>query len=293
MNLEVGSASHAVQTADIMKRFEEIGLKDKPTHVLVVGDVNSTIACALVASKLGIKVVHVEAGLRSFDRTMPEEINRVLTDAISDLFFTTEESANENLQREGIPEEKVHFVGNVMIDTLFKHREQAEKSDILNRLGLNRVRPNNPTKPYALLTLHRPSNVDDEDKLQDIIQGLNKVSEEIPIIFPIHPRTAKRIDEFKCRHCFNWLSPCDSARQLRSSGINCTEPLGYLGFLQLMAYSKLVLTDSGGIKEETTVLGIPCVTIRENTERPVTVTHGTNRVVGQQRRELSTVLLRH
>ena len=283
INLEVRSASHAFQTAEIMKRFEGVCLKEKPSHVLVVGDVNSTIACALVASKLKIKIIHVEAGLRSFDRSMPEEINRLLTDAISDLLFTTEESANENLRREGIPKEKIHFVGNVMIDTLVKHREKAQQSDILSKLNLNNSGAENQADPYAVLTLHRPSNVDDGQKFPAIVDGLAKVSREIPIIFPIHPRTAKRIKEFNCLHYFNCLSPSSPKMKANSRGINCIDPLGYLDFLHLMSNSKLVLTDSGGIQEETTILRIPCVTIRDNTERPITVTHGTNRVVGTNR----------
>lgn len=316
INLDVGSASHALQTAEIMIRFEKVCLHEKPTHVLVVGDVNSTIACALVASKMGIKTVHVEAGLRSFDRNMPEEINRVLTDAISDLLFTTEESANRNLRGEGIPEEKIYFVGNVMIDTLFKNKKKAEESDIIQRLRLaenelgNPIDLNNPinqrnpvTKviPYALLTLHRPSNVDDEQRFHGIVEALTKLSKRIPIIFPAHPRTLNRINQFGFKEYFNWkLNKLIAANGSKSAAnsenpanpinglntMNLIPPLGYLDFLHLMVNAKLVLTDSGGIQEETTILGIPCVTIRKNTERPITITHGTNVVSGVEKENI-------
>jgi UDP-N-acetylglucosamine 2-epimerase (non-hydrolysing) len=302
INLEVGSASHAVQVAEIMIRFEKVCLDHNPTHVLVVGDVNSTIACSLVASKIqydsrqhrstvslqnsnGLRplIAHVEAGLRSFDRSMPEEINRVLTDAISDLLFTTEESANENLRREGISEEKIHFVGNVMIDSLLKHKKKAEQSNILYSLGLVNSRSNDSTNQvnrYAVLTLHRPSNVDHLQSFQGIIEALTEVSEKIPIIFPAHPRTLNRIKEFDLENHFDKSLGSGLKIVNRSKGIHCVDSLGYLDFLQLMSNAKLVLTDSGGIQEETTILGIPCVTIRENTERPVTVLHGTNVVAG-------------
>jgi len=304
INLEVGSSSHAEQTAEIMKRFEPVCLTEKPTHVLVVGDVNSTIACALVAAKLGIKVIHVEAGLRSFDRTMPEEINRVLTDSISDLLFTTEESANENLMREGIPEEKVYFVGNVMIDTLIKHRERAAQSDILNRLGLAVVplggatsptdgkAAKNPISPYAVLTLHRPSNVDSETIFRNIIEALKTVACELPIVFPIHPRTVSRIRDFALEAFFEW-SPLyqmgsnatgggtgAGVTSKTGKGIHVVPPLGYLDFLHLISNARLVFTDSGGIQEESTILNVPCITMRENTERPVTVSSGTNMIAG-------------
>jgi UDP-N-acetylglucosamine 2-epimerase (non-hydrolysing) len=298
INLDVGSASHPLQTAEIMKGFEKVCLQEKPTHVLVVGDVNSTIACALVASKMGIKTIHIEAGLRSFDRSMPEEINRILTDAISDFLFTTEESANKNLQREGIPEEKIYFVGNVMIDTLLKNKKKAEQSDILYRLGLTNTQPNNsrkpinPTKRYAVLTLHRPSNVDDEEAFQGIIEALTEVSKQIPVIFPAHPRTFHRITELLLQKYFNWTiynstnSRNPSIPTNPGVAINLIHPLGYLDFLHLMAHAKLVLTDSGGIQEETAILGIPCVTIRNNTERPITVTHGTNLVAGVKKENI-------
>lgn len=289
INLEIGSASHAVQTAEIMKRFEKACLQEEPTHVLVVGDVNSTIGCALVASKLGIKVIHVEAGLRSFDRTMPEEINRVLTDAISDLLFTTEESANENLRQEGIPEEKIHFVGNVMIDTLLKHKKKARESNILYTLGLIKDPSTDNTQQtadYCVLTLHRPSNVDDKENFQGIIEALSEISKQIPIIFPVHPRTMNRIKEFGLEKYFDWKLNKSTDPINPKNSINLIPPLGYLDFVQLMSSSKLVLTDSGGMQEETTILGIPCITIRSNTERPVTVKYGTNKVVGTSRNKI-------
>lgn len=267
INLEVGSGSHAFQTAEIMKRFEPVLLEENPDYVLVVGDVNSTIACALVAAKLGVKVIHVEAGLRSFDRSMPEEINRVLTDAISDILFITERNAEKNLLREGIAKEKIYFVGNVMIDTLLNHKEKARQSGILQKLGFLKD-PADLPGPYAVLTLHRPSNVDDGHVLGRIFDALNEISRSLPIVFPVHPRTRNKLE----------------AEGISLSGdIKSIEPLGYLDFLKLMAHAKLVLTDSGGIQEETTVLGVPCLTLRENTERPVTITEGTNVLVGTDR----------
>ncbi len=263
--LEVGSASHAVQTAEIMKRFEPMVINFKPDVVLVVGDVNSTIACALVAAKLGIKVAHVEAGLRSFDRQMPEEINRILTDAISDFLFITEPSAFENLKKEGISKEKIFFVGNVMIDTLLRNQKKAAPSKILDQLNL-------PTKSFAVITLHRPSNVDNPERLRKLVDVLQIIGKKLPIIFPVHPRTKKNLQ--------NYIQ--DSAQPLYSNdrGLRLIEPLGYLDFLKLMTAARFVLTDSGGIQEETTILGIPCLTLRENTERPITVKIGTNMVVG-------------
>ncbi len=267
INLGVGSASHAKQTAMIMEKFEPVLLDYEPDYVLVVGDVNSTIACALVAVKLGVKVIHVEAGLRSFDRTMPEEINRLLTDAISDLLFVSEESGVKNLKNEGIPEEKIFLVGNVMIDTLMKHRKRAEETNILEELRLE-------PKQYGLVTLHRPANVDSKEKLQSILEGLGKVSEELSLIFAIHPRTRKNIERF------------DLVDFVKSfSGIRLTEPFGYLEFLKLMSNARVVFTDSGGMQEETTILGVPCLTLRENTERPATITDGTNRLVNPPKRD--------
>jgi UDP-N-acetylglucosamine 2-epimerase (non-hydrolysing) len=261
INLEVGSGSHAEQTAEIIKRFEPIVLEFHPDYVLVVGDVNSTIACGLVAVKLGIKLIHVEAGLRSFDRTMPEEINRVLTDTISDLLFVTEQSGMDNLAREGVNSHKVHLVGNVMIDTLLANRSKAEQSDVMARLGLKE-------KGYAVITLHRPSNVDDAINLGAILDAFAEIQQEMKLVFPIHPRTRKNIAG---------MGLAQRAQQM--SNLLLIEPVGYLDFLCLMSNAALVMTDSGGIQEETTILGVPCMTLRENTERPVTIEQGTNRLV--------------
>ena len=260
--LRVGSGSHAQQTARVMLAFEPVLLEHRPDWVIVVGDVNSTVACALTAAKLGIRVAHVEAGLRSFDRTMPEEYNRLLTDHIADLLFTTEPSANENLRREGISEEKIHFVGNVMIDTLLRHKERALTLDVLGKYGLE-------SQGFALLTLHRPSNVDVREVLAGILDALAEIQARLPVIFPAHLRTVKRLREFGFE-----------GRLAGTPNLQVTEPLGYLEFLNLMANAQLVLTDSGGIQEETTILDVPCLTLRKNTERAVTVTQGTNVVVG-------------
>ncbi|MGB0714342.1 MAG: non-hydrolyzing UDP-N-acetylglucosamine 2-epimerase [Phycisphaerae bacterium] len=260
INLEVGSGSHAQQTAAIMSRFEPICTEFQPDWVVVVGDVNSTIACALVASKLGIKVAHVEAGLRSFDRRMPEEINRILTDSISDVLFVTEPAAIENLKHEGVPPSKIRFVGNVMIDTLMRNRERANDTGIVSSLGL-------ATRGYGVVTLHRPSNVDSAHQLVQILEALEIIGRELPLVFPVHPRTLATLKSLD--------------QDLR--GIRPIEPLGYLDFLGLVDQARVVLTDSGGIQEETTVLGVPCITMRENTERPVTVEHGTNQLAGTTR----------
>jgi UDP-N-acetylglucosamine 2-epimerase (non-hydrolysing) len=262
VNLGVGSGSHAVQTAEIMKAFEPVLLREKPDAVLVVGDVNSTIACGLVAVKLGVKLVHVEAGLRSFDRTMPEEINRILTDGISDLLFCTEQSGVDNLRREGVADEKVFLVGNVMIDTLLKNREKAGQSTILEELAL-------VPGQYVVLTLHRPANVDDPAVLGRILDALEIVQRDMPIVFPIHPRTRKNLDG----------SPL-GRRVADMKGLRLIDPAGYLDFLKLMSSAKAILTDSGGIQEETTILRIPCITLRPNTERPVTADIGSSRIVG-------------
>lgn len=305
VDLGVGSGSHAIQTAEIMRRFEPVLVKEQPDVVLVVGDVNSTIACTLVASKIEYPggnrsgrrrplLAHVEAGLRSGDRTMPEEINRILTDALSDLHFTTEPEAQEHLLREGIAKSRIHFVGNTMVDTLLKHRQHAEQSPILWHLGLARMqavegevdaqaRSASPkARAYAVVTLHRPSNVDHPETFREILEALTVIGTHLPIIFPVHPRTQARIREFGLG---DRIAFADVAAGLSSgtSGIRCIEPLGYLDFLCLMANATLVLTDSGGIQEETTVLGVPCVTLRENTERPVTITHGTNVLVGTKK----------
>jgi UDP-N-acetylglucosamine 2-epimerase (non-hydrolysing) len=273
--LGVGSGTHAEQTGKIMIEFEKVCLREKPDLVVVVGDVNSTVACALTAVKLSIPVAHVEAGLRSFDRTMPEEINRVLTDQISDYLFTTCEDANKNLISEGIPKGKIFFVGNVMIDTLKAHVELAQKSRILKKL---RLRENGQLKKYAVLTLHRPSNVDDQPVLEGILRALNRISERIPVIFPAHPRTISRIKNFKLDDMIFFKN--NSLLSDLPKKTILMPPLGYLDFLCLMSNATLVLTDSGGIQEETTILGVPCLTLRDNTERPITVREGTNIVVG-------------
>jgi UDP-N-acetylglucosamine 2-epimerase (non-hydrolysing) len=264
VNLSVGSASHAQQTAAIMAAFEPVLQNSRADLVLVVGDVNSTIACALVAVKLGIPVAHVEAGLRSFDRTMPEEINRVLTDQISELLFTTEASAETNLRREGIAADRIHFVGNVMIDTLLAHRDRARTLDVHGALGL---RPGE----YGLLTLHRPTNVDDPEVFERLIGAIGHITDDVPVVFPVHPRTRPVVGR----------SAIAGAMAARGR-LRLLDPLGYLEFICLMGQARIVLTDSGGIQEETTILGVPCLTLRETTERPITVTHGTNRVVGTQ-----------
>jgi len=285
--LGVGSGSHSVQTAKVMEGFEKVLSAEKPDIVIVVGDVNSTVACALVTKKTCCtsdagrdfipKLVHVEAGLRSFDRTMPEEVNRIVTDALSDLLFTTEESANQNLKREGVSTEKIHFVGNVMIDTLLRYRTKAQESTILKDLQLC---DGGRAKPYAILTLHRPANVDDPETLSKILDVFLDISRHMPLIFPAHPRTLKQIQDgalgdYFVDHFMEGPEPWDSRVRIR-----LVPPLGYLDFLHLMSLAKVVLTDSGGIQEETTILGVPCITLRENTERPVTLTHGTNVLVG-------------
>lgn len=260
--LNVGSDTHARQTAAVMLAFEPALLEYQPDFVCVVGDVNSTLACALVAAKLGVKVAHVEAGLRSFDRSMPEEINRLLTDALADYLFTPSEDGDANLLREGVPLERIFRVGNVMIDTLLRHRARAVQIAPLASWGL---RPAH----YAVLTLHRPSNVDDPAVLRGLLETLLLVQEQLPIVFPVHPRTRQRLQAFGLNDMLK-----------RASQLHVIEPLGYFEFLGLMAQAGIVLTDSGGIQEETTVLGVPCLTLRENTERPITVTHGTNQIVG-------------
>lgn len=259
--LNVGSDSHASQTAKIMIEFEKVILKEKPKLIIVVGDVNSTLACALVAKKLFIKVAHVEAGLRSFDMKMPEEINRLLTDQISDLLFITEKSAEENLKREGINPDKIFFVGNIMIDTLIMNLQKAKELNSLEKYGLKE-------KQYALVTLHRPSNVDSKKNLEKVIKIIDFLQDKIKIFFPIHPRTLKNLKKFNFE------------KHLQKNNIILSEPIGYLDFLNLMTNSKLVLTDSGGIQEEASYLKIPVLTLRKNTERPITVDLGTNTIVG-------------
>ncbi|HKS09908.1 MAG TPA: UDP-N-acetylglucosamine 2-epimerase (non-hydrolyzing) [Pyrinomonadaceae bacterium] len=261
-HLGVGSGSHAAQTAAVMERFEPVVLQEKPDWVLVVGDVNSTLACALVCVKLGIKVAHVEAGLRSRDRTMPEEINRLLTDQIADLLLTPSEDAGANLRAEGIPAERIRFVGNVMIDSLLQNLEHARQSRARAELGV-------ADADYAVLTLHRPSNVDQRETFTRILAALESIAEKLPVIFPVHPRTRKTIAELGL-----------SDRVAAIENLRLIDPLGYLDFLSLYSSARLVLTDSGGIQEETTALGIPCLTLRENTERPITVELGSNVIVG-------------
>ena len=268
INLEVGSGSHAAQTAEVMRRFEPALDEKQPSAVLVVGDVNSTLACALVATKKGVPVIHVEAGLRSFDRAMPEEINRILTDQLSDLLFTTERSGRENLLREGIDESRIRFVGNVMIDTLRRNLERAVPlAQILQEAG-------KATSPgvhdgYAVLTMHRPSNVDDPDTLRTLLETILKISPRLPVIFPMHPRTRAMVEKFGL------------GKMLDVPELVQLPPVGYLEMLGLMKDARLVLTDSGGIQEETTALGVPCITLRNNTERPITVDEGTNTIAGQ------------
>ena len=262
VSLGVGSGSHAQQTAAVMTGFESAINEWRPNLVIVVGDVNSTVACALVAAKLGIPVAHVEAGLRSFDRSMPEEINRVLTDHLSDYLFTTEESAHDNLRREGIPEERIHFVGNVMIDTLLANRERARALDAPKRHSVGRG-------GYVLLTLHRPANVDNPLIFEQLMTAIAQIARSLPVLFPVHPRTKPSL----------LRSPLASSL-VAENRLRLLPPVGYHEFIGLMEASAALMTDSGGAQEESTALGVPCLTLRDNTERPVTVTHGTNRVVG-------------
>ncbi len=264
INLGVGSSSHACQTADIMKAFEPVLIDQKPDAVLVVGDVNSTIACGMVAVKMGIKLIHVEAGLRSFDRTMPEEINRMLTDCISDYLFCTETSGYNNLIREGMAREKIFLVGNVMIDTLLEHKKEAELSSVMKDLDVNRDN-------FCVMTLHRPSNVDSPDALNDILKAIEIIEKDIQIIFSVHPRTYQNIISF------------DMEKRIRNlKNLKIVEPLGYFDFLKLMVHSKFIITDSGGIQGESVILRKPCLTLRHNTERPATVDAGLNQLVGNK-----------
>lgn len=268
IDLGVGSGSHAEQTARIMVAFEKVCQDEQPDLVIVVGDVNSTMACTITAKKLGIRVAHVEAGLRSRDMSMPEEINRLCTDVLCDYLFTTDYIAGQNLQAEGVDKQKIFFVGNVMIDTLMKHREMASQLDLSQKLGV-------VPQGYATLTLHRPGNVDDREVLKGILEAIQEISHTLPVIFPIHPRTRKMVESFGLSDFFN------SSEQVR--GIWITEPLGYLEFLHLNMGARLVLTDSGGLQEESTVLGVPCITMRPNTERPITCEEGTNTLVGNEK----------
>jgi UDP-N-acetylglucosamine 2-epimerase (non-hydrolysing) len=257
MNLQVGSGSHANQVAQIMIKFEEVMLKEKPDLILVYGDVNSTLAAALVGAKMGIKIGHIEAGLRSFDLSMPEEINRIVTDRLSSLFFIHSPEAEENLIKENVSAENIHFVGNVMIDTLLKYLKIIKQR--------KNITP--PFPEFGIVTLHRPSNVDDPERLKNVILSFNRIAQRIPLIFPIHPRTKKQLELVK-------------DAEFDPKNIALIDPLGYLDFLSLVYRSRLVITDSGGIQEETTHLGIPCLTLRSNTERPVTVTEGTSTLIG-------------
>ncbi len=258
-SLNVGSGSHAQQTAAILSKFEPVVLARQPDAVLVYGDVNSTVAATLVCAKLGIRVAHVEAGLRSYDRSMPEEINRLVTDQLADVLFTPSSDGDENLAREGIAKEKIFLVGNVMIDTLVRFLPQADAifPDLKDKLSLGH---------YGLVTLHRPSNVDDGATFLPMLKTLSELSLELPLVFPVHPRTSQR-----------WAAELEQA----GPGLRVIEPLGYLEFLALQKHASVVITDSGGIQEETTYLGTPCLTLRENTERPITITHGTNVLIGR------------
>jgi UDP-N-acetylglucosamine 2-epimerase (non-hydrolysing) len=271
VNLEVGSGSHAVQTAEVMRRFEPIVDEHRPSCVLVVGDVNSTLACSLVAVKKGVPVAHVEAGLRSFDRAMPEEINRVLTDQIADLLYTTERSAHDNLAREGVDPARVRFVGNVMIDSLLSNREWARAPrETLQQAGVDSSVLDSP-QGYGVVTMHRPSNVDRADTLGSLLSVLAEVAEKVPLVFALHPRTRGNMEKFGLDHFF------------ANPRMVFLPPQGYLEMLGLTANAAVVLTDSGGLQEETTALGVPCLTMRENTERPITVEEGTNTIVGRNR----------
>lgn len=263
INLSVGSGSHAVQTANVMTKFEPICEQEKPDWVVVVGDVNSTLACTLVCAKLGIKVAHVEAGLRSFDRSMPEEVNRIVTDALADLLLTPSADADENLIREGIPDSKIKLVGNVMIDSLVANLEKARTSHILNRLGLEK-------KKFVYVTLHRPSNVDHQTGLCLLMNALGNIAKDMPVVFPMHPRTRKMCEQFNI--------PLDERK-----GLRIVEPLGYHDSLCLTEMARFVLTDSGGLQEESTYFKTPCLTLRPSTERPVTITMGSNKLTNLDR----------
>ena len=267
INLGIGSGSHAEQTGRIMIEFEKVLLNEKPDLVLVVGDVNSTLACALTSVKLGIKVAHIEAGLRSFDREMPEEINRILTDQISDYLFTTEKDAEKNLLNEGIAKSKIFFVGNLMIDTLLIHKERAS----------NLKKPD--SNDYAILTLHRPSNVDDKETLSNILEIIREIQSQIKIIWPMHPRTRNNLERFNLK---------EKLKEMKN--VSISDPLTYLEFMNAVMNSKFVLTDSGGIQEETTVLNIPCITLRDNTERPVTIEQGTNYLAGSNKNSILEII---
>jgi len=281
-NLTVGSASHAVQTAEIMKRFEEVCDSIKPNLVIVGGDVNSTLACSLTAAKLQIPVAHIEAGLRSFDRSMPEEINRIVTDSISDLLFTTEESGNQNLRREGVAEEKIHFVGNTMIDTLVRCYP------LLDRIKVNGPLASLDGRLYFVATIHRPANVDDPEQLMQVLEILETAAQLAPVLFVTHPRTRDRLQRVQGSH--KVIEMNNGAHKIERGFVCLLPPLNYMDFVRLLSKSAAVLTDSGGIQEETTFLGIPCLTMRNNTERPITVEVGTNRIVGLEHEKIISSL---
>lgn len=268
-NLEVGSGSHHAQTAEIMKRFGELVQKDRPDMIVVVGDVNSTTACALVGAKEGIPVAHVESGLRSRDRSMPEEINRIVTDSISDMLFTTEQDGNDNLKAEGVAASKIFFVGNVMIDSLVRVLDRACASELVRTTGL-------ASNSFGVLTLHRPANVDDPERLRAAIGAIAQIARRLPLIFPVHPRTLTRLQQLNIPEVQAW----DTKSPIAKPGIWTIPPAAYIDFVGLVDRSAMVITDSGGIQEETTYLGVPCLTFRDNTERPVTVKQGTNRLIG-------------
>jgi UDP-N-acetylglucosamine 2-epimerase (non-hydrolysing) len=281
-NLSVGSASHAIQTAEIMRRFEEVCEKVKPNLVIVAGDVNSTMACSLTATKLQIPVAHIESGLRSFDRSMPEEINRIVTDCVSDLLFTTEESGNQNLRHEGIAEEKIHFVGNTMIDSLVQCRELLDQTPLDGPIAAL------DGAPYFLATIHRPSNVDEPSNLAQVLEILESASHMAPLFFVTHPRTRDRLRQVKTNN--RLIDVIDSTAKIQNGFIYLLPPLAYVDFLRMMSNCKAVLTDSGGIQEETTFLQVPCLTMRNNTERPITVELGTNRIVGLEHSKILSYL---
>jgi UDP-N-acetylglucosamine 2-epimerase (non-hydrolysing) len=272
-NLEVGSGTHHGQTAAVMERFGKLVQEDRPDLIVVAGDVNSTMACALVGAKEQIPVAHVEAGLRSFDRSMPEEVNRIVTDSISTLLFTTEEAANQNLEREGIPRERIHFVGNIMIDSLAGAIDAARRSPLKVRMDLQ-------PQSYIVLTLHRPANVDDPQRLIETLDAIAAIAEDLPVVFPVHPRTKAKIEMSGFSGVRDWQPG------MAMSGVVMIPPASYFDFIGLVADAALVITDSGGLQEETTYLGVDCLTFRDNTERPITVAHGTNRLIGTDPRVL-------
>jgi UDP-N-acetylglucosamine 2-epimerase (non-hydrolysing) len=298
IQLGVGSGSHSLQTAEILRKFEDVLLQHRPDVVIVVGDVNSTIACALATAKISFDahgtrpiLAHVEAGLRSYDRAMPEEINRVVTDHVSDLLFVTEPSGQKNLLAEGISRDTIVFVGNTMIDSLLASQDKADGSPILDRLGLRRTNTDASVTEYGLLTLHRPSNVDNPETFLKILAGLDEVAADHPLVFPVHPRTKQRILEFGLNGKIRaQIRSEDTIIGDSQNGFIMTEPLGYLDFLCLMKNAAIVVTDSGGIQEETTCLGVPCVTVRENTERPVTVDVGTNVIAGTSTQRIRSAI---